>query len=423
MKAAIFDFFYRLKLINNPSNKNINGLFLITLFSLPFGFMTIRGLFGVLSAACFILSLFIVAANWTTVKRFFKEESGSLIILSLTSMTLAILIGQIIRQEFSFSFYSGPIRLIFALSILVAIYILKIDFSKLISLSLPAALTLIFYYAKSTEYTWGDRLTNHYLDPIFWGNYSMIIGFLCLTSIERKDSMPLKMYKIYGFLLGGMMSILSQSRAGWAAALVLMVTWVFLNRNQLTLKQVFIYLLTIIMSLITLYLTVHSFQIRIDTALTEVITWHNKTQIVTSTGIRLTMWKMTLHFFTLSPWVGYGEYSSLPILNDSYILSFADSESIKTIQCCGPHNEIAAHMLRSGVLGIFALLATYLIPCYLFIKSRSHQTKMMGITLCMGTFICGFGTEMLSLKVSYAFYAIFLSGLMATSLWKDHEKI
>ncbi len=175
------------------------------------------------------------------------------------------------------------------------------------------------------------------------------------------------------------------------------------------------------MGLITLYLTINSFQTRIDTAVSEIINWHNKTQPESSTGYRLTMWKMTLHFFTLSPWVGYGEYSSLPILNDSYILSFADAESIKTIQCCGPHNEIAAHTLRSGVFGIFALFATYLIPCYVFMKSRSHQAKIMGITFCIGIFICGFGTEMLSLKVSYAFYAIFLSGLIATTLWKNHE--
>jgi hypothetical protein len=42
----------------------------------------------------------------------------------------------------------------------------------------------------------------------------------------------------------------------------------------------------------------------------------------------------------------------------------------------------------------------------------------MGMMLCTGVFICGFSTEMLGLKISYTFYAILTSGLIATTLWQ-----
>ena len=389
---------------------------------LPFGYMTIKGVFGILAAICLILALLILMMDTKSVPKFFKQKYSLLIVFALLSIVLSIFIGQATRGRFLLYEYDGPSRLIFALPILIAIYKLKIDFAKILSLTLPLALLVILVYAKSGTHSYGDRLTTHYLDPIFWGNFSIIMGLMCLASIEESDSIALKLYKLSGLGLGVTMSILSQSRAGWIAGLALIVIWLFINRNRLTMKKLGLYSLFTVVALIALYLTVNTFQLRIDDAITEIIAWSNKTQTESSTGYRLTMWKMTAYFFSLSPWVGYGEYAALPIVGDTYIQSFADAESIKTIQCCGPHNEIAAHILRSGSLGITALLATYFLPTYVFIRSKAHQSKSMGIILCMGIFICGFGTEMLGLKISYTFYALLLAGLLATSLWKSHEQ-
>jgi O-antigen ligase len=339
----------------------------------------------------------------------------------MLAIVLSIFIGQASRGNFLLSSYDGPSRLILALPILIAIYKNKIDFGKILSLTLPLALLFILFYAKFGFHSYGDRLTTHYLDPIFWGNFSIIMGFICLASIEETDSIAMKLYKLSGLGLGVTMSILSQSRAGWIAGVALIVIWLFINRNRLTIKRLGLYSLLVIVALIILYLLANTLQSRIDAAISDVINWSNETQTESSTGYRLTMWKMTAYFFSLSPWVGYGEYTALPIINNSYIQSFADPESIKTIQCCGPHNEIAAHILKSGIFGVCALLATYFLPLYIFIKSKSHQIKSMGIMLCMGIFICSFGTEMLGLKISYTFYALLLAGLLATSLWKSHE--
>jgi O-antigen ligase len=279
----------------------------------------------------------------------------------------------------------------------------------------------MFMFAKFGTHPYGDRLTNHYVDPIFWGNFSIILGFMSFASIESKDHFLIKGYKLSGLALGIGMSLLSQSRAGWIAAVVMMIVWLAINGKTLTLKKSTLHAFIAILIFLILYIFLATFKLRVDTAIAEIFNWQSSTQKVSSTGIRLTMWEMTIHLFSLNPWIGYGEYSALPVINDAYILSFADPESIRTIQCCGPHNEIAAQGLRSGVFGIFALLSTYLIPIYIFLRFNTWPSNLMGMMLCTGIFICGFGTEMLGLRISYTFYAILLSGLIATALWQNNK--
>jgi O-antigen ligase len=329
---------------------------------------------------------------------------------------------QTIRGDISAASYDGPVRLLAALPILIAIYKHRINFPKLLSLVIPLALLSILIFAKVNPNLSPNvdtsRLSNYYLDAIFWGNFSIILGFMSFASIQSQDHLPLKIYKFSGLVLGISMSLMSQSSAGWVAAIIMVLVWLALNRKELTFKKLVVITFASLLSLILLFIFVESFAARVNTAITEISGWLNKTQTESAAGYRLTMWKMTAHLFSLNPWVGYGEFSTLPVTKNSYIMSFADAESIKTILCCGPHNEVAAQTLRSGVFGILALLATYMIPMYIFLRSKMSQSTLMGMILCAGVFICGFATEMLSLKISYTFYAIITSGLIATTLWQ-----
>jgi O-antigen ligase len=418
LKTASNTVFHRLGLIDQQSHHWIISLFIISLLVLPFGFMTFKGLFGVLSAICLLLSLLTLGIKPDHPSNFFKEKYSFLIILCLSATVLSLLLTQTIRGDISAASYDGPVRLLAALPILIAIYKHRINFSKLLSLVIPLVLLGILIFAKLGTHTYGERLTNHYLDPIFWGNFSIILGFMSFASIQSQDHLLLKIYKFSGLALGISMSLMSQSRAGWVAAIIMALVWLALNRKELTFKKLFVITFASLLTLVLLFIFVDSFSARVNGAITEISGWLNKTQTESATGYRLTMWKMTAHLFSQSPWVGYGEFSTLPVTKDPYILSFADAESIMTIQCCGPHNEVAAQTLRSGIFGISALLATYMIPMYIFLQSKINQSAVMGMMLCTGVFICGFATEMLGLKISYTFYAILTSGLIATTLWQ-----
>lgn len=334
-------------------------------------------------------------------------------------MPICIFLTQVIRGNISVSAYDGPLRLTAAFFVLLAIYKHRIDFSRISSLSIPLALICILVYAKLGNNPYGERLTNNYLDPIIWGNFSVILGFMSLASIQSKDQLLLKAYKLSGFFIGLSMSLLSQSRSGWIAAIIMALILLIMNRKKLTLKKIVSYLLALIFILLALYFFIDTFKLRVDVTVSEFFDWQQNPQRDSSTSIRLNMLKISSQLFMVSPWIGFGEFSSLPIEKISTINEFADPGSILTIKCCGPHNDFAAHALKYGFLGIVSFFITYLIPAYIFCKSTDSQSSRIGIVLMTGILICGFFSEMQNLKVANTFYAMFITGLTATTFWKN----
>ena len=262
MKTTSNTVFHRFGLIDQQSHHWVISLFMISLLVLPFGFMTFKGLFGVLSAICLLLSLLALGIKSDYPSNFFKEKYSSLIILCLSATVLSLLLTQAIRGDISAASYDGPVRLLAALPILIAIYKHRIDFSKLLSLVIPLVLLAILIFAKLSTHTYGERLTNHYLDPIFWGNFSIILGFMSFASIQSQDHLLLKIYKFSGFALGISMSLMSQSRAGWIAAIIMALVWLVLNRKELTFKKVMAGLIILIITLVTFYFFIDSFKIK-----------------------------------------------------------------------------------------------------------------------------------------------------------------
>ena len=418
MKVATNTIFHRFGLIDQQNHHWIMSLLIISLLILPFGFMTFKSLFGFLSAICLLLSLLALAIKPEAVNHFFKEKNSYLIVLCLISTPICIFLTQVVRGDISIRPYDGPIRLAAALFILLAIYKHRIDFSRILSLSIPLALLSIWIYAKLVSNSYGDRLTNNYLDPIIWGNFSVILGFMSLASIQSNDHFYLKTYKFFGFILGVSMSILSQSRSGWVAAVVMALALIILKKNQLTFKKIVEYIFVIVATLLFLYFFVDTFKLRIDIAFSEVFSWRQKSYEDSATSIRLNMLRISSHLFFLSPWIGFGEFSKLPLENNLSALLVADPGATFTLQCCGPHNDFAAHALKFGLFGIFSFILKFFVPIYIFLYSKHHQSAHMGLMLSIGLIICGFFSEMQTLKVSYTFYAVFIAGLMATTLWK-----
>ncbi len=422
MKTATKTIFHRFGLIDRQSTNWIISLLIISLLILPFSFMTIKGSFGILSAICLLLSIFALLSKVES-KSFFKANYFALIIICLTSGPLSILLTQMIGGSFSAPAFDGPIRLFAALIVLIAIYKHRIDFSRIISLSIPLALLFIFIYAKYSNHLYGDRLTNDYLDPIIWGNFSIILGFISFASIHSKDHYFFKVYKLTGLILGVSMSVLSQSRSGWIAAVIMILVWLAINRKKFTPVIVLSYLSTLIAILFFLYFFIDSFKLRIDIAISDIINWTQNPKEPSSASIRLNMLKISSHIFFLSPWFGFGEFSKLPLENNIYVLSIGDPGAAFTLQCCGPHNDFAAHALKYGFFGIIYYFSKFFIPVYIFFKLKHHESAVMGMVLSVGFIVCGFFSEMQTLKFSYTFYGVFISGLIATTLWKETKSL
>lgn len=130
------------------------------------------------------------------------------------------------------------------------------------------------------------------------------------------------------------------------------------------------------------------------------------------------MLKIGLELASLKPFLGYGNLNDFSSFIDTSTLSIIEREALAMIGCCGPHNEAIGNLLRAGLFGVFSYLALYLIPFVIFLNHKDIQASVMGAMVVIGLFISGFFTEMLGLKISYTFYAIITSGMLATVLWQ-----
>ncbi len=423
-----------MKLFNSPKPNDqwLNILAITFLSSLALSilsFLTYKSIFNVAYGLTLLCSLILSALHWNKLKELFKLAEARVIILACMALPLSILLAQSLRMSWMANPFDGPIRLTLSLAIIFSIYYLRINFLKLLEWLIPISLLAIYAYAMTYPGNYLPRITNPYVDPIIWGNFCMVLGLMMLFSINKSDRTLLKLFKLVSFAFGAYLSVLSQSRAGWLAGLILLIIFLVLNRKELGYKKLLALLIASTITCVVLYQLSPTIHGRVDTAIAEVHNWMSGTQKESSSGYRLTMWKMSLYLLSQAPFTGYGDHQLLPYLSDPYILSFADAESIKTIQCCGPHNEIMAHSLRSGVWGLIAILASYLLPIIFYIKnisSSSNQTSQslarVGLSLSLGLLICAFLSEMLSLKFIYSYYSLVQAGIIGAILWNSHEQ-
>jgi O-antigen ligase len=86
----------------------------------------------------------------------------------------------------------------------------------------------------------------------------------------------------------------------------------------------------------------------------------------------------------------------------------------------GPHSDLLAKLLASGIIGALAYFLTILIPLYLFLQFINHSsqyirsTARLGTAYIIGIVIAGLFNETLSLKYLCSFYGFILAIFLAS---------
>ena len=226
--------------------------------------------------------------------------------IALASPLLAIMLGQLFRQDFYASGYDSSFRFFLTLPILYLMVRNKINTVNYFEYAIPVALfsSLISLLIKPNPFFLAsDRMSTYFVDPILFGSMCLTLALMSLMSINlyKNDNSLFKLLKIAGFLIGIYLSIISGSRTGWLAIPIVLLLGVYIKFN----KSNFFIALTALIIFITALLFIPIVQQRINIAINEVIGYQwSDLNPDTSLGLRISFIRLGLFLFSNNFFVG-----------------------------------------------------------------------------------------------------------------------
>lgn len=387
----------------------------------PLFVMAIRGWMNGALFLAFGLSVYILVKDRNKIEYTVTDKQTRKwlfwLMLSFATPILAVFLGQLFRQDFSWPNYDSPARLLLCIPILLAIVKYQINLAKLLRYVIPCAvlITAIVAIAKPSIF-WIEqgKLTTYFVNPITFGYLCIALGMLSFISIDfnRNSSRLLTCIQLAGFATGTYLSILSLSRSGWLAVPIVLVLWLIFGefKHKITIA-IFTFVALCAFS-IAIYHYSPKVQDRVDLAVNETIDYQwDETNPNTSVGARISLARIAVFLFEQRPLSGWGDKGFSQQLN-SPKLGFAVLSTKEIALNNGFHNIISASAVKSGIWGLISIIAIFLTPALLYAKglqSKSTPVRklaLLSMSFVICEFISGMTMEIFDLKYTAAFYAL-----------------
>ena len=400
-----------------------NRIIMLILLCYPVLLLTVQGGMNALFFLLLILSVFCL---YRAPKSLHKDQWDAYTLafaLAMASPILAVFLSQSYHGEFTARSYDGPSRFLLAIPIYLALRQIKISTLTMLQYGLPlgaiSALLVVFIVADHQPFF--PRAGNTFVNPIHFGDLALIMGFLSLFSINwaGRDPLYIVILKSLGLLAGLFVSVQSESRGGWIAIPVVLLTWLIIQNKERGLLRLLMTMVPPLLFGITSYFLINIIHQRVDEVYSDIVAaWHGN--LDTSIGIRLQLWETALYLFRENPIFGVGPNGYAPLMStltqSGLITEMAAYNGRGEV-----HNFIFASMARLGIFGLLSALAIFFVPFVIFIKATKsdlatqRKAAMMGICLVLGFFIFGLSVETFNLKMVAAFYSLTLAVLLAVA--------
>ena len=336
--------------------------------------------------------------------------------LAMAGMFIAILLNQLISQDFAARSLDYPSRMaFFAFLAWVSLMCSARMFQWLQwSYVLGAILATIKMYI----ITDGGTSRAQYVDfmPIIeFADLTLLLGFFSILSIKYQSGTVLtRRIGIAVKILAGLGTLyaafLSETRGTWLGIPFLCAIAAIVLFDRFNFKKKITITLVVVTILTGSFVLSPRVQNRIQAAEQEITMYSNDRWSDTSVGTRLGLWKTSIVIFAEHPLIGIGRenfQSTLQRLGREGKISPVIARQIHS------HNEIFYNMVTLGSFGLIGLMALYLVPLMFFARKLRHEddelraTAGMGVILCVGYMIFGLTDVMLMWGVSDNFYAVF----------------
>ena len=350
------------------------------------------------------------------VRRFWKLH------LAMAGLFIAVLLNQLISQDFAARSLDYPSRMAFFVLLVWASLICSAKMFHWLQWSyvLGAILATIKMYI----ITDGGTSRAQYVDfmPIIeFADLTLLMGFFSVLSIKYQTGTVLAQrigaaVKILAGIGTLYAAFLSETRGTWLGIpfLCAITAMVLFDRFEFK-KKITVMLLGVIL-LTGLFALSPRVQKRIVAVEHEITVYSTDNLSDTSVGTRLGLWKTSMILFAEHPFIGVGKenfQSTLQRLGREGKISPVIARQIHS------HNEILYSMVILGTFGFIGLMALYIVPLMFFArKLRHHDQELravagMGVILCVGYMIFGLTDVMLMWGVSNNFYAVFTAILFS----------
>lgn len=407
------------------SSNIVELLFVLSLAICPLFILTVNGWMTriiVVSVALSAYLLFVKKNQKNTLNLDYRTHKDiKLLSLTFSLPLLAIFIGQSFRGEYSAQYYDSPLHILICILVIWGILRTHNRVVEWMTYSFPLVvlLGLASILTNPNLYSGPNRITTYAVGPLEFGSLSLTFGILSLISIKLHSSKSkfLIIYKLVGFCVGIYLSIASGSRTGWLAIPIITCVWIYFEHKKYSLFIKTFTAFTVAVLLLTTYSISTNVHQRVNQAFQEFSSYQwNPTSAYTETSVgeRVSFVRIAVFLFEKKPLSGWGDGRFQSVINDP-ALNFAGPETKKMALNAGFHNVITANMVRSGIWGLFAVVALFLIPAQFFLRNLRSANKEQSVVAFLGIafLICqlttGLTVEILHYRYSASFFGLMLA--------------
>jgi O-antigen ligase len=369
-----------------------------------------------------VVGMVLHRANW---QEYFAGWKTQVIVISLLLPLAAVVGAQLLRGQWVWNYLDGPSRFILAIVVFLWLQHRRAHVLRVLSLSLPlsvlACLVSVLAYPSPSE-LWFGRFATYFVDCNTLGDHIVLLGFLVFLMLQlyASHSLGLKLLQISAVLSAVYLAIGSGTRGAWIAVPILAVVWLFMMLNQ---PRKLVLTLAVSLGIGAGFIFMRPLALeRAGSVASDAQLWYSGEQKDTSGGVRLEMWSIATRLFEHRPVSGYGDYRHFKdYLTLPSVRSSATEFAIEAIKN-GPHNELLANALRSGIFGIIAFLALHFGPLGIFAngvfktRGEGRLANAMGLSTTLSFLIFGVTLEVFSLKFSSSFYGFLIAVFAAQGI-------
>lgn len=212
------------------------------------------------------------------------------------------------------------------------------------------------------------KRANGFTNEIQYGNLSLLLGALSLAIALihwRHWDGRWRFAAGLATLLGLLGSLLSQSRGGWLALVLLVPVCLWLTRHRFAVRRS---LLTVLLGLGFLVIAVLPFRAglleRVGEAGQEIQAYEHQGDATTSVGQRLAHWRLAWDMGRNRPWLGWG--GKIGYEQEKRRRVDAGQYPPVLLNFTHAHNELLDMFAKRGLVGVGGLALFYAIPLWLF---------------------------------------------------------